>query len=584
MATNIAAGSPSIGISTPRHIRNILPAAKWLSTYKLDWLRPDIVAGITLAAYLLPSALADASLGGLPVQAGLYAVLFSGLVYWLFCSSRHTAISVTSAISLLIGSSLSDLANGDTARFAAFASCTALLTAAVALIAWLLRAGAIVKFISETVMTGFKAGVALHIMSTQLPKLCGFKGGHGNFFERMTDFFRHLGETNLAALLVGATALGLLFVGKRLLPNRPVALFIVIGAIVATALLNLGAYGIKLIGEVPRGLPVPTLFHLSWDEAAELLPLALACFLLGAVETVAIGRMFGEKHGYRINANNEFLALAGANFAAGIGHGFPTSGGMSQSLVNESAGARTPLSGFFAAILILLVALFFTDTLRNLPQPVLAAIVLFAITGLFKVHELRKFWSSYRAEFFIAFAAILGVLWAGLLRGVLIGAVISMIILIRRASTPHVAILGRIPGTRRYSDLSRHPDNEPTPNVLAFRVESGIVYFNTEHISDTITQFVDSLDEPVKLVICDLSTSPAIDIAGARMFLSLNAELRKRGIILRLVEARSKVRDMLRSEGVEEKVGRIDRFTTLAAAIDAFYKETPVAVETVGRK
>ena len=582
MATNIVVPSPSIGISS-RLIRNVFPAAKWLSGYKLDWLRPDIVAGITLAAYLLPSALADASLAGLPVQAGLYAILFSGLVYWLFCSSRHTAISVTSAISLLIGSSLSDLANGDTARFAAFASCTALLTAGVAFIAWLLRAGAIVKFISETVMTGFKAGVALHIMSTQLPKLCGFKGGHGNFFERMTDFFRHVGETNFAALTVGIAALALLLLGKRFLPNRPIALFIVIGAIVATSWLNLGGYGIKLIGEVPRGLPVPTLPSLSWDEAAELLPLALACFLLGAVETVAIGRMFGEKHGYRVNPNNEFLALAGANLAAGLGHGFPTSGGMSQSLVNESAGARTPLSGLFSAILILLVALFFTDTLRNLPQPVLAAIVLFAVTGLFKLHELRKLWSLHRAEFFIAFAAILGVLWAGLLRGVLIGAVISMIILIRRASTPHVAILGRIPGTRRYSDVARHPDNEPTPDLLAFRVESGIVYFNTEHVSDTIIQFVDSLDQPVKLVICDLSTSPAIDIAGARMFLNLNAELKKRGVTLRLVEARSKVRDMLRSEGVEDKVGRIDRFTTLADAIDDFYKERPAAVETVGR-
>src|SRR5256714_11176846 len=185
----------------------VFPSVSWLREYKRDWFRPDIAAGVTLAAYLLPSALADASLAGLPVQAGLYAVLFSGLVFWLFCSSRHTAVSVASAISLLIGSSWGEIASGDTNRFVALASCAALLTAATAFIAWLIRAGAIVKFISETVMLGFKAGVALWLISTQLPKFCGFKGAHGNFFERITDFFKHIGLTNGSSLVRGLTAL-----------------------------------------------------------------------------------------------------------------------------------------------------------------------------------------------------------------------------------------------------------------------------------------------------------------------------------------------------------------------------------------
>ena len=453
--------------------KKAIPSVSWLHDYKRSWFRPDIAAGVTLAAYLLPSALADASLAGLPVQAGLYAVLFSGLVFWLFCSSRQTAVSVTSAISLLIGSSLGEIAGGDTARFAALASCAALLAAAAAFIAWLLRAGAIVKFISETVMLGFKAGVALWLISTQLPKFCGFKGAHGNFFERGTDFFKHIGLTNVPSLVLGLTALALLILGKRFLPNKPIALFIVIGGIAATSLMNLGSYGIKLLGEVPRGLPLPTLPMVSWNDITDLLPLALACFLLAAVETAAIGRMFAEKHGYRFDGNQELLAIAGANLAAGLGHGFPVSGGMSQSLVNESGGARTPLSGFVSAILILLVALFFSDILRNLPQPVLAAIILIAVASLFKFAELRRLWEYHRGEFFVAILALLGVLWAGLLKGVLIGAVISMVMLIRRVSAPHVAFLGRIPGTRRYSDLSRHDTNEPIPNVLAFRVEAG---------------------------------------------------------------------------------------------------------------
>src|SRR3954466_1390528 len=220
----------------------VFPSVFWLRHYERGWFRPDVAAGVTLAAYLLPAALADASLAGLPVEAGLYACLFSGLVFWIFCSSRQTAITVTSAISLLIGSSLGGIANGDPSRFAALASCTALLVAAAAFLAWVFRAGAIVKFISETVMTGFKAGVALQLISTQLPKFCGFKGAHGNFWERMDHFIRHIGETNGPSVAIGLAALGLLILGKRLLPNRPVALFVVVGSILAATWMDLGSY------------------------------------------------------------------------------------------------------------------------------------------------------------------------------------------------------------------------------------------------------------------------------------------------------------------------------------------------------
>ena len=550
--------------------RGIFPAARWLRSYEAQWLRLDLAAGVTLAAYLLPAGLGDASLAGLPPEAGLYACLFGGLVFWLFCSSRHTSITVTSAISLLIGSSLGTIAGGDPSRFGALAAATALLTALIAFVAWLLKAGSAVSFISESVMIGFKAGVALFLASTQLPKLFGVKGGHADFVERMSVFLSHLGDTNLVSLLLGGAALALLILGKKLLPNKPVALFVVIAGIAAASFVNLGDYGVKLLGEVPRGLPLPSFPAIHPPELQELLPLALACFLLAAVETAAIGRMFAEKHGYRLDSNQEFLALAGANLAAGLGHGFPVSGGMSQSLVNESAGARTPLSGLIAAGLVLVVALFFTDLLRNLPQPVLAAVVLMAVASLVKVKVLMRLWRVHRSEFFVAATALLGVLWAGLLRGVLLGAVISLVLLVRRVSKPHVAFLGRIPGANRYSDLARHADNEPIPGVLAFRVESGIVYFNTEHIFDTVLARVDAASDPPRLAICDLSTSPGVDMAGARMFLTLSAELAKRGIEFRFVEARSRVRDILRLEGVEEKIGRADRFTSLAQAIDDF--------------
>jgi SulP family sulfate permease len=554
----------------PRRWRGIIPASRWLRSYERQWFRSDLVAGATLAAYVLPAALGDASLAGLPPQAGLYACLYGGLVYWIFCSSQHTAITVTSAISLLIGSSLGSIAGGDTAQFGAMAACTALLTGAIALLAWMLRAGSVVNFISETVLIGFKAGVALQLASTQLPKLFGLKGGHGNFWERMGAFLQHLSETNAMSLTLGGAALGVLILGKKLLPNRPVALFVVIGGIAAASFVDFGAHGVKLLGEVPRGLPAPSLPGVRWEELGELLPLALACFLLGAVETAAIGRMFAEKHGYRLDSNQEFLALACANFASGIGRGFPVSGGMSQSLVNEGGGARTPLSGLFCAGLILIIVLFFSNLLRNLPQPVLAAIVLIAVFSLVKVRELRHLWEVHRNEFLVAGTALLGVLWAGLLKGVLIGAVISLVLLIRRASSPHVAFLGRIPGTRRYSDLNRHASNEPIPGVLAFRVESGIVYFNAEHVFDTVVARLGGEREPIRLVVCDLSTSPNVDMAGARMLLALDEELAKRGIAFGVAEAHSGVRDILRIEGLDKKIGRIDRFTALADAIDNF--------------
>jgi MFS superfamily sulfate permease-like transporter len=329
-----------------------------------------------------------------------------------------------------------------------------------------------------------------------------------------------------------------------------------------------------MLGEVPQGLPPLGLPGVRWSDLNELLPLAMACFLLGAVETAAIGRMFASKHGGRLDANQEFLALAGANLAAGLGSGFPVSGGMSQSLVNESAGARTPLSGLVAALIILLVVLFLSGMLRDLPQPVLAAIVLMAVLGLVKVDALRHLWRNDRAEFFIAMAALAGVLTSGLLRGVLIGAVISIILLIRRASRPNVAFLGRIPGSRRYSDLERHPDNQPIPGVVVFRPEGGIVYFNADHVRDTVMAQVRETTPPPHTVLCDLSNAPHIDMAGAVMLKELEGELRSLGAQLMLVEARSRVRDRLRAEGLEERLGgRIDRFTSVADALDAIQSD-----------
>ncbi len=555
------------------------PAAEWLRNYHRDWFRLDLLAGITLAAYLLPAALGDASLANLPPEAGLYACLFGGLVFWIFCGSRQTAISVTSAIALVIGSSLGEITGGNTMRFGALAAGTAVLVSLIAFIAWLAKAGVMVHFISESVMTGFKSGVALFLASTQLPKLFGFHSAHGSFWENTGFFFKHLNETNSMSLLVGGIALALLILGKIFLKHKPVALFVVIGGIIAASMLSLETRGVKLIGTVPQGIPPLRIPAVYWNDLTDLLPLALACFLLGVVETAAIGRMFAAKHGGRFDANQENLALAASNLLAGLGGGFPVSGGTSQSLVNEEGGAKTPLSTALAAVFILVVVLFFSHLLSALPQPVLAAVVLVAIAGLLKLSTLKELWRSDRSEFVVAMAAFVGVLTFGLLDGVMIGAAISLVQLVRVSSHPHVALLGRIPGTRRFSDRDRHADNELIPNVMIFRPESLLVYFNIDNVCDVILSRVRGEPTPPKLVVLDLSAAARVDMQSAHMLAGMADELTAQGIQFHAVEPRSSVRERLRHEHVDSKLGGIDRFTTVVDVIDHFLGESaPSAV------
>ena len=556
-----------------------IPARAWLATYQSQWLRGDVMAGITLAAYLLPSAIGDASLAGLPPQAGLYACLFGGLVFWIFCSSRHTAMAVTSAISLLIGATLGDIAGNDPSRYAALAATTALLVSALAFLAYALRAGTIVSFFSETVLVGFKCGVALFLASTQLPKLFGFSAGHGgDFWDRMGHFLGGLGQTNPTALMLGSAALAFLLLGKTVLKHRPVALFVVIAGIVAAAVFRLDERGVALLGEVPQGLPMPALPLVSRADINTVLPLGMACFVLAAVETTAIGRMFGAKHGYRLDATQEFLAIGSANLVAGLGSAFPVSGGMSQSLVNETAGARTPLSGLVAALITLLVAVFFTGLLRTLPQPVLAAIILVAVTGLIQVDTLRHIWRFSRTEFAVAMAALLGVLGSGLLNGVMLGVVISLLLLLRRASRPRVIELGRVPGTTYFADLTRHPENERVADVLVVRSEGALLYFNIDHVRDRLSTLISSHAVPPRLLVYFMGNVPHIDLAGVEFLIELDQTYRRSGIEFRLAEVHGEVREALRRAGD----GHGGRLAEANQTVDAVLHQWRTGAATIG--
>jgi high affinity sulfate transporter 1 len=538
-----------------RTLASAVPATAWLPQYRAAWLRPDLVAGLTLAAYLLPAGIGDASLAGLPPEAGLYACLFAGLVFWLLCSSKHTVITVTSALSLLVGATIGELGAGDPARPAALAAALALMVAVIALFAWAVRAGSAVGFFSETVLVGFKAGLAFYLAATQLPKLFGFHGSHGDFWERSLYFLRHLGETNATALVFGLAALAVLTAGKLWIKNRPVAFLVVVGGILAARLLDVESRGVALLGEVPQGLPSLGLPSVTRADLNALLPAALACFVLGTVETSAIGRMFAQKHGGRLDANQELLALGGANLLAGLGRGFPVSGGMSQSLVNESAGARTPVSGLVATLFTLVVVLFASGLLRNLPQPVLAAIVLAAVMSLVDLHALRAIWHFSRTEFTVAMAALIGVLGSGPANGVLIGAGLSIVLLLRQAARPRVTELAPVAGTRHFADAVRHPENRPDAGVLVVRCESALLYFNVDHVRERLFQLLDARTDDIRLVIVFLGSVPMVDLAGAELLADISKSLAARGVACRLAEARGPVRDALRRSGYEQAHG-----------------------------
>jgi high affinity sulfate transporter 1 len=547
-------------------LRSIFPPAQWLKEYDRRWFPKDLVAGITLAAYAVPVSLAYASLAGMPPQNGIYCYLLGGLFYALFGTSRQLAIGPTSAISMLVGVSVAGMAGADPSRWIAIAGLTALVVAAICVIAWALRLSTLISFISETILVGFKAGAALTIAMTQLPKLFGVKGGGEHFFERVWILIGQLSSTNIIVLCFGLAALMFLILGEKFLPGRPVALLLVILSIVVVSMTSLAEYGLKIVGDLPAGLPQLQLPSLRLRDVDGVIPLAFACFLLAYIEGISAARAIADKHDQEIDSRQELLGLGAANFAVAFGQGYPVAGGLSQSLVNDKAGAKTPLALFISSISLTLCLLFLTGLLRNLPSVVLAAIVLMAVKSLIKISALRHLYRVSKFEFRVSMVAFFGVLIFGILKGVMLAAIASILMLLARASRPHVAFLGRIPGTRRYSDLERNPGNEPIQGILIFRVEAALLYFNAESVRKAVLEKVNS--ESPKMVICDLSTSPNVDLSGARMLSKLNDDLSRRGITLRLAETRASVRDILRAEQLDQKVGLINRHISVHDVIE----------------
>jgi MFS superfamily sulfate permease-like transporter len=399
---------------------------------------------------------------------------------------------------------------------------------------------------------------------TQLPSLFGVAGGGHNFFEQAFRLVGQLGQIQYLVLAVGLIAIVRLLMGERWLPGKPVALVVVALSIAAATALGLPALGVPTTGEIQAGLPTLAGPALRLRDVEGIVPLAAGCLLLAYIEGVSAARTFCTKHGYALDPRQEFLGIGAANFAAAMGHGYPVAGGLSQSAVNDKAGAHTSLALVFASIALALCLLFLTGLLENLPKAVLAAAVLTAILGLLDFPAVFRMWHVSRLDFYAATIAIGGVLLVGILQGILLAALASILLLLGRVSRVHVAFLGRIPGTNNYSDLDRHPENEALPGVIAFRPEASLIYVNADTVLESVLGRVRAADpRDLNLVVCDLSTAPYIDLAGSRMLHELHGELIGRGIALRIVGAHGSVRDLLRADGVEGKVGKLDRVVTV---------------------
>lgn len=549
---------PAVGQET--WIRRF-PPARWLAEYRADWLRSDVVAGVTLAAYAIPVSLAYAGLAGLPPQAGVYGYLLGGLGYALLGSSRQLAIGPTSAISLMIAGAVGAMAEGDAQRYAQIASLAALAVAVLCLMAWILRLSALVKLISDSILVGFKAGAGLTIAMTQLPSLFGVAGGGHNFIERLLLFAGQIGHTHYLVLALSIVAIVLLVFGERLFPGKPIALGVVAVSIIAASAFGLPALGVPVTGEIPAGLPTLAGPAVRLRDIDGIFPLAAGCLLLAYIEGVSAGRTFAAKHGYALDPRQELLGIGAANFITALGHGYPVAGGLSQSAVNDKAGARTPLALVFASVTLALCLLFLTGLLENLPKAVLAAVVMTAIAGLLDFPALFHMWPVSRIDFYAAAIALGAVLLLGILQGILLAALASVLMLLVSASRPHVAFLGRVPGTNNYSDMARHPENQPLPGVIAFRPEASLLYVNADAVLEAVLSRLDApAASEIRMVICDLSASPHIDLAGSRMLHELHGKLAARGIALRII-AHARVRDLLRADGVGDKVGGLDGVT-----------------------
>jgi high affinity sulfate transporter 1 len=543
----------------PSGVRRVLPILAWLPAYDRKDTRFDLIAGATLWGLLVPESIA---------YAGLYTLLATLAAYVVFGTSRHLVVAATSASAVLLATAVASVGPVNGEAYAANASAVVLFCAGLLLLAGVLRLGFIAQFLSRPVMEGFVFGLAIFVTIKQLPKLFGIAKGEGNSLQQLAHLLTHLDETSAVTLAVGVAALVLLVAAERYAPRLPGGLLALALGIGISSALKLAEHGVAIVGPVPSGLPSVGVPDIASQDVATLMAAAAGMALVIFSESLGAAQAFATKYGYEIDPNQELVALGAANAGSGVVGGLAGGGSLSQSAVNEGAGARSEVSPLFASVLILVTLLFLTPLFKTLPEAVLAALIIHAVSRLWKFKQFRLYYREQPIECWLGIATLAGVTLIDVLPGLLIGVVAMLLLVIYNASRPHLGVLGAVPGVPdAYGDVERHPDYHRVPNLLIVRVEAALFYANANLVRDHIKKLVGASDPLPRAVVLELTANAGLDITSAEMLEQLIKTLHSAGIDVALADLRQPVVDVARRTGLLETLGEDRLFLTLADAV-----------------
>jgi high affinity sulfate transporter 1 len=546
-----------------------------LSGYQKGWFRYDLLAGISVAAVALPIAIAYSQLAGVPPVNGLYASLLPLVVYAFLGSSRQLIIAPDAATCAIVAAIVAPLAGQDPLRYVSLTAALAMITGVFCIAAGWARLGFLTNFLARPILTGYLNGIAICIITGQLGSLFGFPLAPAGFFRLLWRFITQLGETHGPTLAVGVATLALLLLLAHLVPKLPGPLVAVALGSACSAAFGFSAHGVRLLGKIPAGFPpltLPVVGMSDWQPLA-LGAAGLALILFNSAMVTARG--FAAKNRYDIDANREFIALGVANIGAGVLKGFAVSGADSRTAVNDSMGGKSKVTSLVAAAVLTLTLLFLTEPLGWLPMAVLSAVLIKAAMGLFDLRGLLDLRRISPQEFRLCLITLLGVITVGVLPGVVVAVGLAIVQLLIRASRPHDAVLGRIPGTNIFRDTMTHPEAESFPGLVIYRFDSSLVFFNADHFKARARTVVREAREPVRYFLLDAGTMPYLDTTGAASLDQVCRDLEDQGIGMAVAAAKSPVRTMLDRTGLAARFGPNRVFPTVESAIEALKRATP---------
>jgi SulP family sulfate permease len=550
--------------------RRYLPGIRVLRTYQRSWLRGDILAGVTVSAYLVPQVMAYAEVAGLPAITGLWAAVGPLVVYAILGSSRQLSVGPESSTALMTAAAVTVLVSGDHQNYAETAAALALAVAAICLVCWLARLGFLSNLLSHPVLIGYMAGIAVLMIISQLGKVTGIAVEGSSVLSELRFFVTHLDQIQWPTLVVAAATFVLLVALQQLLPRWPGPLIAMVAAAVAVAVLNLDQAGIKTVGSVPRGLPPISIPDFATIDLGTLLPAALGVTIVAYSDNIATGRAFAARHGQNIDARQEFLALGAANLAAGSLSGFPVSSSGSRTVLGDAMGSRTQLYSLVAATVVLLTTLFLGPALSSFPLAALGAIVVYAALRLIDFSELRRIARFRRSELFLALATTAAVVIFDVLYGIAVAVALSILDLLRRIARPHDGILGFVPGLAGMHDIDDYSTGRQLAGLLVYRYDAPLFFANAQNFKNRALASVDAADPPVEWFLLNAEANTEIDLTAVDALEEVRKTLAERDIVFALARVKFELREILASTGFIERVGEDRVFMTLPTAVSAY--------------